>query len=135
MTEIYGLDFDAANPMPIHQIVESYERGDALGFVMKAENTNSQLAFVFDNIRLLQKKGIYEECLVHAYNGCKTNFAGWDTGAIHALFDLTDRKKLLSAGDELPGSGPFKVYRGIAGRRGKRSVHGFSWTYNMGTVC
>jgi hypothetical protein len=44
---------------------------------------------------------------------------------------LADRAKFLAAGDELPGPGPFTVYRGVAGCGKARRIRGLSWTLSL----
>ena len=47
------------------------------------------------------------------------------------LFEIADRKRPRAAGDQLPGCGPFRVFRGVAGRGRARRVRGISWTGSL----
>lgn len=47
------------------------------------------------------------------------------------MFALADRDLLLSAGDPLPGPGPFTIFRGVSGRTQARRIRGLSWTGSL----
>jgi hypothetical protein len=86
------------------------------------------LIFVGNNIHRLIARGTYEQCLIDAYSGIRTNFSNWNTNYIEHLFLVADRDKLLKAGDPLPGGEEFKLYRGVAGNKNQRRIRGISWT-------
>ncbi len=110
--------------------IEAFEQGDAVGFLVKASNTDS-LDLVAHNRCAMLARGIYEEMLVQAFTATRTNNAGWPRGVLEFLFKLADRDKLRAAGEPLPGQGPFTLYRGMAGRPPHRHVRGFSWTSSI----
>jgi hypothetical protein len=68
----------------------------------------------------------YERELLSAF--IRTNHATWTIPNLRHLFRKADPARLRAAGDPLPGSGPFTVYRGVAGRGRDRLVRGLSWT-------
>lgn len=113
---------------------ESFMEGDARGFVMRA-NSGNQLMLVLDNHLQLKRKGMLEAALVEAYVGTKVNTSHLPLRKLEALFADCDRSKLRSLGDALPASGPFQVYRGVAGDRGKRRARGYSWTASLQIAC
>ena len=80
------------------------------------------------NFHLLRDLGIYEEALLDAFSGTKSNYHHWGYGALCELFTSANRKRLRAAGDPLPGPGPFTLYRGVAGTGKHRRVRGLSWT-------
>ena len=47
------------------------------------------------------------------------------------LFAIADRAKLRAAGDALPSTGPFTLYRGVAGIGRARRIRGWSWTASL----
>jgi hypothetical protein len=107
--------------------VQAFEVGDALGFLLLASNEDG-LELVYRNAGALRERGIYEDALLNAYVGCRTNNSRWPMSGLRFLFQLADRVKLLAAGAPLPGEGPFTVYRGVSGTGRRRRVRGFSWT-------
>jgi hypothetical protein len=111
-------EFDAGNPGLIHYTSNQWS-----------------LAVVFTNVRALKAKGIYEECLVRAYVGSRTNNRAYTMDDLFLLFGMADKSKLRSAGDPLPGPGPFRVYRGVAGVGRSRRVRSFSWTGSLDVAC
>jgi len=81
------------------------------------------------NSRALQDAGIYERVLVEAFVGTPTQ--EWPLRLISGLIARASRERLRAAGRSLPGAGPFRLYRGVAGRRPRRRVRGFSWTDSL----
>jgi hypothetical protein len=106
------------------------ENRDALGFLIKASNEYS-LDLVYWNISTLQSLGIYEVTLLHAFTATRTNNRKWPIHELRYLFEAADRARLKAAGDPLAGSGPFTIYRGVAGRGPARCVRGFSWSVSL----
>ena len=129
------LDLRCVPPTRKDQAVQAYEEGDALGFLMSAEARGDALALVFDNTSPLLEKGIYEEALLHAFTGCRTNWRSWNTVVITWMFSHADRSKLLAAGAPLPPGNSFHLYRGVAGRGRARRLDGFSWTSSLPVAC
>lgn len=85
------------------------------------------LELVRDNRLLLRSVGLYEEALVQAFMGSRTNNAAWSVGALECLISTTDPDR-LEALRPVPRGESFRVYRGVAGRKGSRRVRGLSWT-------
>lgn len=104
--------------------------GDVVDFLVKAGNTYS-LKLVYRNIEELRARGLYETALLRAFVTTRTNNHGWPISALRLLFDVADRGRLRSAGDRLPGPGPFTLYRGVAGHGRARRVRGLSWTASL----
>ena len=129
------LDLTCINPMLAKQATEAFYDGDALGFVFSANSSNDALALVFDNAKALLDRRIYEQSLVEAFVGCRSNWRGWNTEIISMMFGLCDREKLLAAGDPLPDGESFHVYRGVAGHGRARRLDGFSWTSSLEAAC
>jgi hypothetical protein len=107
--------------------VRDLERGDYLGFLLKAGNTFS-LALVYSNFGTLKELGIYEAALLHAFTATRTNNRCWPMRELKAMFDLADRNRLRVAGSPFPAPGPYTLYRGVAGHGGARRIRSFSWT-------
>ena len=76
----------------------------------------------------LQERGLYERALLAAWSGCRVNYSGWSTDTLSWMFGRAERARLRAFSEPLPGSGPFTLYRGVAGKRRRRRVCGFSWT-------
>lgn len=110
-----------------HLAVEAFEAGDVAGFLHFADNMRS-IRIVYENADALNRRGIYEKAFLYAYTLLRTNASGWSTRDLRELFRLCDRERLRAAGDPLPGRGPFMLYRGVAGTKGKRRERGLSWT-------
>lgn len=117
-----------APPHPTIQRVyyEAFCRGDE-SFLGAFDNTQT-LNVVFDLQSVLQARGIYERCLLSALVGTRTNYSGWPIDLLLHMVDLADSQRLRQAGEPFPGSGPFAVYRGVAGSGKARRVRGISWT-------
>ena len=78
------------------------------------------------NKAVLQRAGIYEKVLLEAFVGTPTNH--WPLVLITSLFSFADPARLRAVGNPLPSSGPFLLYRGVAGKPPRRRVRGLSWT-------
>jgi hypothetical protein len=103
------------------------EAGDVLGFLLSADNT-SGLDLVAFNFAALQARGLYEQALLEAFISTRVNHHRWPLRTLSRLFGIADRARLRAAGDPLPGPGPFRLYRGVAGRGGARRIRGLSWS-------
>jgi hypothetical protein len=114
---------------------EALEAGDAQRLLFAAtgpeNNAADALSLIWRNAGLLLKLGIYETALFEAYTGGNINQRHWSLFRLHQLFHLADRDKMRAAGDPLPGTGPFVLYRGVAGLPRHRRVRGFSWTSSL----
>jgi hypothetical protein len=129
------LNIDVVDHFSIDKVSKAFEQGNAIGFVGCAYSTHGMLALVWDNIPALRDRGIYEAALVEALIGCKGNNRGWSISALKTLFHFGDRKKLLAAGQPLPGAGPFTVYRGVSGEKPFRRINSLSWTSSLDVAC
>jgi hypothetical protein len=130
------LDLSLIWPGLRNAAAEAFEKGDALGFVGKAERGNTDwLWIVWFNIVPLKARGIYEKALLVAFSGTRTNNRRWPLDELRFLFEQADRARLRAAGDPLPGPGPFTLYRGVSGRGRARRVRGFSWTADLDLSC
>jgi len=87
------------------------------------------LALIAENARELRKLDLYERELLDAF--VRTNHADWSLSALRRPFAQADRARLRAAGDPLPGTGPFRIYRGVAGPEPERRVLGLSWTQSI----
>ncbi len=130
------LDLSLTSPGLRGAAAEAFEKGDAGGFLIKAERGNTAwLWIVWFNIVPLKARGIYEKALLIAFSGTRTNNRRWPLDELRFLFEQADRARLRAAGDPLPGPGPFTLYRGVAGRGSARRVRGFSWTADLAAAC
>jgi hypothetical protein len=87
------------------------------------------LDLVRDHTDELLRLGLYERALLGAY--CKTNHVTWSLSDLRGLFRQAARARLRTAGDPLPGAGPFTLYRGVAGPEPERRTLGLSWTRSI----
>jgi hypothetical protein len=113
---------------------EAYEKGDA-GLLVGNVSSQDRLLFVADNVIPLQANEIYEACLLTAFVATRMSNWEWPEKALDFLFRSADRAKLRAAGKSLPGEGPFRIYRGVAGTGPARRRHGYSWTDSLDAAC
>ena len=99
---------------------------DALGFLCLVDNLYS-LRITYLNQGILRQLGILEDAFCHAITATRTN-NNIDYRLIDSLVRGLDRDRLRAAGDPLPGSAPWTIYRGVAGHGKARRVRGYSWT-------
>ncbi len=125
-----NLNLSTVEPEMLSFAKQRIQENDLLGVMAFMPNTR-RLAFVVDNHPLLKERGLYEEALLDAYIATRINFSQWSWDLIKYLFEIADRKRLLSLGDPLPGDGPFTVYRGISGKGAARRIRGISWTGDL----
>jgi hypothetical protein len=121
------LAIPAIDPTLMDQAIEALERRDVEGFLSSASGNEFGIDLLAANVPLLKELGIYERGLLSALIGSRTNNY-LHQNVIPWLIEKSDRTKLRAAGDPLPGAGPFKLYRGVAGRGRARHVRGLSWT-------
>jgi hypothetical protein len=121
------LDLSAVDYPFIEEAKSAWTENDILRILCYMSNERC-LGFVLDNRPLLRERGLYEKALVYSYVGTRTNYSRWSPDLIKFLFSMADRRRLIEAGDPLPGNGPFTVYRGVSGRGAARRVRGISWT-------
>jgi hypothetical protein len=129
-----GLDLTLIPCSLWSQAIKCFDDRDASGFLITTDN-DSTLAVVFDNLEVLKTAGIYEPALVHAFTNCRVNHGNWNVEVIAFLFDRADKEKLMACGGDLPGAGPFTLYRGVAGLGRQRRVRSFSWTDCLDVAC
>jgi hypothetical protein len=70
-------------------------------------------------------------CLLDALTDPKGNLHWWKPKTLAFLFAQAEPARLRTAGDPLPGSGPFRLFRGVAGTGRHRQVSGRFWTSNL----
>jgi hypothetical protein len=132
---VTALNLQTLAPFELQSALEAFELGDMEGFIGAAYPQGRTLAIVVDNSMQLQERGLYEAALVHGFVGCKVNHARWSMTFIEHLFRNGDRNKLRAVGQPLPGNGPFKLYRGVAGTGRARKQRGMSWTHSLDVAC
>lgn len=112
---------------------EAFAEGNGPGFVWIANG--NRLQHVVDNMRPLKERGIYEASLITAFTGCKTNHHEWPEDWLDMLFGYADPVRLREAGDPLPGTDPFVLYRGVSGIGRARRLRGYGWTSSLDVAC
>jgi hypothetical protein len=117
----------AINPTLMDQAIEALVRRDVEGFLSSATGNEFGIDLLAANVPLLKELGIYERGLLYALIGTRTNNY-LHQNVIPRLIDESDRTMLRMTGDPLPGAGPFRLYRGVAGHGRARHVRGLSWT-------
>jgi hypothetical protein len=108
--------------------------GHADWFLGMAQNTES-LDLVYYNRTELLRLGCFEQALLRAIIGTRTNNSRWPITDLRYLFSLADKGRLRALGDPLPGAGPFTIFRGVAGWGRRRMVRGISWTGSLDVAC
>jgi hypothetical protein len=123
-------------PYPLVAKAQSYlQRKDILGVLCLIGNDRG-LEFVTQNVQALKADGLFETALVEAFTACRVNNNSWPLPVLRSLFcTIADREKLRLIGPPLLGSGPFRLYRGVAGRGVARRTAGLSWTANLNAAC
>ena len=112
---------------------DAFAQRDALGLLCTASNTEA-LRFVFDNLVALRAAGMYEPASLEALIGTRTNHEHWTLDSLRFLLSFADQARLQAAGDPLPGSGPCRLYRGVAGEARHRKARGLHWTSSPNTA-
>ena len=125
-----ALDLSLVDPSLRDRATKAFVEGDVVGLMCKMDNLNC-LAFVDQNRKALQDRGIYEVALLDAYNGPRTNWHDWSLEKLEELFLYAARGRLLEAGDPLPPGDEFTLYRGVAGEEPFRKEAGLSWTPSL----
>lgn len=93
------------------------------------------VAIVKQNAVALKERGLYEKALLVALIGTRANWAATPFSEIRSLIRAADPARLRAAGDPLPGPGPFRLFRGVAGEGRYRRERGFSWTDSEKWAC
>ena len=118
------LDLKTVDPELWAEATQAFTEGDAGKLMVYAENHNA-LALVFDNLRALKDRGIYEQALLDAWIGHRMNHSHWSDCVVAYLFQKADPAKVRAAGDPVPEC-PIVVYRGISGHGRRRRKLGWS---------
>lgn len=114
----------------LHQAArDCIERDNWLGFLTLHGNAKGVVA-LYVNLDLFKDRQWLEPALVEVMTAPALNNRR-DSDYLLCMLRLTDRSRLRAAGDELPGDGPFTVYRGVAGKGRARHVRGLSWTLDL----
>lgn len=109
------------------EAVARLQAGDVCGFLGLASNTDG-LDLIVKNFEMFHSSGRYEQALLWAFTITRTSHAHFPLEVLKTLFECADRTRLRAAGDPLPGSGPFTLYRGVGGVGRGRRVRGLSWS-------
>jgi len=118
-------------PPDLHyNAIDALRSRDVAGFLITAANTYG-IDLVTENMDLLQDLGIYEEALLDAFTSTRTNNAECSLENMRYLFESGRPAHFRKEGDRLPGPGPFKLYRGVAGKEPIRKARGLSWTSSL----
>ena len=120
------------DPIPFEQrgaALQALEAGDIFNFFNHASNENS-LWLLLSNAKRFQQLGLYEQAVLYAFKVSRTNHHRilYD---LATMFGWADRKRLREAGQPLPSTGPFTLYRGVAGHGRERRIRAFSWTPSL----
>jgi hypothetical protein len=114
------------DPIPVEQrdaAVRALEAGDILNFFNTASH-GAGLWLLLSNLKRFQQLGLYEQAALYAFKASRTNdHRIWSD--LELMFFWADRMRLRNAGRPLPGSGPFTLYRGVAGHGRDRRIRGF----------
>ncbi len=125
-----NLNLSCVEPELIDLAKKAWAENDIMKVTGYMPNTR-RLSFLIDNYWAFKQHDLYEEALLDAYIGTRTNFSRWSVYLINYLFEKADRQKLLECGDPLPGDGPYIIYRGVSGRGAARRIRGISWTGSL----
>lgn len=85
----------------------------------------SKMDLLIKNAGYFRETGRWEEALIYAYTRERDRRP---LSSLRWLLESADRARLLSCGDQLPGDGPFTLYRGVGDRR---RLGGPSWTSDV----
>jgi hypothetical protein len=97
--------------------------------------SHNWLWFTCLNFKKLQRLGLAEQALLDSFIATNINNRNIAIGIIEYLFQECSKTRLRELSDPMPGAGPFTIYRGLAGPRGRRQVRGYSWTGNLPLAC
>ena len=121
---LFDLDFPACPDDARRAMAER----DAGAFVCLVNHGADLWSHVTLNAAVLKAFGMYEAAIVEAFNGCKFNNRHHATRRMLAELAACDPDRLRSAGDPMPGAGPYTIFRGVAGVGSARRVRGLSWS-------
>jgi hypothetical protein len=126
------IDYRCLTPIPPAQrdtAVQALKAGDIPTFFNTARSEYG-LPLLWFNAKYFQQIGLYEQALLYAFTATRTNNYSPEE-ELDIMFHWADRKRLRDAGPPLPGTGPFTLYRGVAGIGRYRKVYGYSWTPSL----
>ena len=134
------LDLPSSMPERNRQeLQEMYERGDVPDLLYHAYYANNMymLDIVRFNVVPLKRRGIYEEALLKALTGRRTNHRFMLPSQLKRLFEMANRTKLRGLGEPLDFDGwPLTVCRGVSGAKAHhRRVKSVSWTLSLDVAC
>lgn len=124
-------DLSCVDGFFIEDALKKWERGREDYILAVMMSNEIELNFVVDNMHRLIARGTYEKCLLSAYISTRTNHSHWHKKNLEMLFMLANKQKLLMAGNKLPDSNEFILYRGVSGTGHKRRIRGISWTSDI----
>lgn len=117
MTKNVDLNLDLIAPSLRVAAVDDLEQDNVLGFLIKSERGNTDwLAIVYANASPFRERGLYEQALLHAWDGTRTNHASAAAVVLALLCASADKAK-LRAQDRGPAT-PAAALRPMAGRAG-----------------
>ena len=130
-----NLDLTVIDPPLRDDVREAFAKGNAIDFVGSVLRCGDALYLVAVNAAPLKERGIYEKCLLISFTSPSLNHCRWPTRVLDRLFSQADPAGLRAAGDPIPSPGPFRLYRGGAGRARSRRPRGCSWTDSLDQAC
>lgn len=118
---------DPIPPAGRARAVAALDSGDVLGFLILADNTTG-LDLVLRNAFQLDERGLYERALLMAFSSTRLTYHPWPLRVLRDLFGHADPAALRAAGDPLPHTSPYTLYRAVSGHGAARRLRGLSWT-------
>lgn len=124
------------DPQLAEQQIQALVNGDPLGFLASTtEGSTGWLFTVAENIGLLKTLGIYEEALLEAFMGTRTNNAAWSVKQLLVLFSEMNPDRLAALRPSRwarvsaciaasPDPSEAVVYAGCLGREAWNARHG-----------
>jgi hypothetical protein len=116
------------SPVLEEYMMERWENDDIIGCLSLLSNMD-YINFLMANMKPLLDNGYFEKVLLEALTMPKTNLHHIPLGVLRDMvFRIADKEKMRSAGDPIPGKGPFELYRGVSGNGPARRKYGLSWS-------
>jgi hypothetical protein len=134
-TEAERAQLECAMQKRTRDALRAFHEGAPRDLLAVLDNTR-RLRFVYDHRMAFSENGTLEAALVCAWQGTRINNCQFDPTTLESIFLCAcDRDRLRLAGDPLPHSGPFTIYRGVSGRGTLRRVRGLAWTASLDVAC